>query len=134
MFRPSLDSTLRLAEKNGPVHGQAALASAALFPPDAKAMRAHVYKRILDAYPSKDRSQSRAVVESVLSGTAITLRHQYANPHEASGINLADPNEYAASVNEVCLLAQYLTDQLHFQLTVVPADPALHGAWRYGIL
>ncbi len=57
---------MRLVDRvqHGPVHGQAALSAALCFPPDCKAMRTQVYKRILEAYPVSERSQKRALVES----------------------------------------------------------------------
>ena len=66
LFRPSLDSTLRLVDRvqHGPVYGEAAMAATLFFPPDAKAMRTQVYKRVLEAYPPSERSSARALVES----------------------------------------------------------------------
>ncbi len=65
-------------------------------------------------------------VFSVVTGSAATLRQQWGDDEK---FNLTDPSEYAASTNEVCLLAQYLTEQLQYQLSAIPQDRALHQAW-----
>ncbi len=52
-----------------------------------------------------------------MTGSAATLRQQWG---EDEKFNLTDPSEYAASTNEVCLLAQYLTEQLQYQLSAIP--------------